>query len=257
MSQKNEYGAALRSLRRKANLTQDQISDMIGVSRQTVGSWEQNRTSPDKNQILEWLSFCGSSFNELVSLTSELDVVMVHEFQPAQTGAEALKKNDFMTLDEMMELEKSLPEGSQVYITSLFAPQESGDQEFTRIVADNIERGIKHTYALRDKLEARDIRERLSKKLGIGLAELSNVEFKKIDLEVCVRNETIKFLANKAVIFNVNEPGRGILYEGYHAFDYHPNFASDAGRTLLAPFSEKVSKDVVRMIREAEEIQFN
>ena len=41
----------LKQLRRQQHLSQMALSKIIGVSQQTVGSWETGRTSPDNNMI--------------------------------------------------------------------------------------------------------------------------------------------------------------------------------------------------------------
>ena len=43
-------GNKITQLRKKYNLTQEQLSEKIGVSRQTLSNWEGNITSPDLNQ---------------------------------------------------------------------------------------------------------------------------------------------------------------------------------------------------------------
>lgn len=41
----------LKTLRKKQHLSQMALSKFIGVSQQTIGSWETGRTSPDNNMI--------------------------------------------------------------------------------------------------------------------------------------------------------------------------------------------------------------
>lgn len=60
-------GARIRRAREALNLTQDQIGDLIGVSRAAVAQWESDQTSPVRKRMealagalrvsVEWLSF--------------------------------------------------------------------------------------------------------------------------------------------------------------------------------------------------------
>ena len=46
------FGTRLRDLREKANLSQPQLADILGVQRQTISSWEQGTTAPDVRLLL-------------------------------------------------------------------------------------------------------------------------------------------------------------------------------------------------------------
>ena len=43
-------GKKIVSLRKKYNFTQEKLAERIGVSRQTLSSWESDITSPDLQQ---------------------------------------------------------------------------------------------------------------------------------------------------------------------------------------------------------------
>ncbi|WP_312281996.1 helix-turn-helix transcriptional regulator [Oscillibacter sp.] len=38
----------LQDLRKKSNYSQEQVSDMLGISRQTVSKWESGQGKPEK-----------------------------------------------------------------------------------------------------------------------------------------------------------------------------------------------------------------
>lgn len=48
-------GTRIKELRKKNNVTQKQLADLLQVSQQTVGSWEVNRAEPNTD-ILKQLS---------------------------------------------------------------------------------------------------------------------------------------------------------------------------------------------------------
>ena len=42
-----EIGSKLQGARANANLTQEQVAKALGVSRQTISNWENEKTYPD------------------------------------------------------------------------------------------------------------------------------------------------------------------------------------------------------------------
>lgn len=47
-----EIGAKLQKARAKANLTQEQVAESLGVSRQTISNWENEKTYPDIRSVV-------------------------------------------------------------------------------------------------------------------------------------------------------------------------------------------------------------
>lgn len=45
-------GDHIQQARKKAQLSQEKLGDMVGVTRQTISNWELNITTPDANQLL-------------------------------------------------------------------------------------------------------------------------------------------------------------------------------------------------------------
>ena len=45
-------GDRIQQARKKAQLSQEKLGDMVGVTRQTISNWELNITTPDANQLL-------------------------------------------------------------------------------------------------------------------------------------------------------------------------------------------------------------
>ena len=48
-----EIGNKILELRKKANLSQEQLAEKINVTRQTISKWELNETTPDIKQAKE------------------------------------------------------------------------------------------------------------------------------------------------------------------------------------------------------------
>lgn len=61
-----DIGQKLKDTRAKAGLTQEQVAEIIGVSRQTVSSWENNRSYPDIASILKLSDLYSLSLDELL-----------------------------------------------------------------------------------------------------------------------------------------------------------------------------------------------
>ena len=48
----NHIGEKIKELRRKKDLTQEKLAEMLGVAYQTVSKWETGITSPDLSLIV-------------------------------------------------------------------------------------------------------------------------------------------------------------------------------------------------------------
>ncbi|MDD6133267.1 MAG: helix-turn-helix transcriptional regulator [Selenomonadaceae bacterium] len=61
----------LKKARNDRHLSQRALADIIGVSQQTVGSWEVGRTSPDNEMLKKLASFFNVSVDYLLGRTGE------------------------------------------------------------------------------------------------------------------------------------------------------------------------------------------
>ncbi len=61
-----EIGNKILELRKKNNITQEELADKVGVSRQTISKWELGETSPDLKQAKELSKLFNISLDELV-----------------------------------------------------------------------------------------------------------------------------------------------------------------------------------------------
>ena len=60
-----ELGKQIYELRKKANLSQEQLAEKVGVSRQTISKWELGETAPDIKQAQILSQVFGVSLDEL------------------------------------------------------------------------------------------------------------------------------------------------------------------------------------------------
>ena len=61
-----EFGQKLKEARQKAGLTQEAVAQAIGVSRQSLSNWENDRTYPDLGSVLRLSDLYGLSLDDLL-----------------------------------------------------------------------------------------------------------------------------------------------------------------------------------------------
>ena len=61
-----EFGQKLREARMKAGLTQESVAGQVGVSRQTMSNWENDRSYPDLASVLKLSELYGLSVDEML-----------------------------------------------------------------------------------------------------------------------------------------------------------------------------------------------
>ena len=50
-----DFGEQIKRIRKDLVLTQEQMADKLGVSRQAVSNWENNRNLPDIEMLIEMI----------------------------------------------------------------------------------------------------------------------------------------------------------------------------------------------------------
>ena len=61
-----EYAERLFEYRKKANLSQEELAEKIGVSRQAVSKWERGEASPDTDNLIALSEVYGVTLDELI-----------------------------------------------------------------------------------------------------------------------------------------------------------------------------------------------
>lgn len=86
-------GDHIQQARKKAQLSQEKLGDMVGVTRQTISNWELNITTPDANQLL------ALSKALQVSMDALMDNDLQHLLEQKVTVVEAkVNKNNTLLL---------------------------------------------------------------------------------------------------------------------------------------------------------------
>ena len=66
MKGRKMFSQNLQKLRSEKNLSQEQLADKIGVSRQTISAWESGKASPELDKITTISKLFSVSIDELV-----------------------------------------------------------------------------------------------------------------------------------------------------------------------------------------------
>ena len=66
-----ELGNRLAELRKQHNLSQEELADQLGVSRQAISKWERGEASPDTDNLIELARIYNISLDELLGLKKE------------------------------------------------------------------------------------------------------------------------------------------------------------------------------------------
>lgn len=71
-------GETLASLRKAKGLSQEQLSEELGLTRQTISKWELNQSTPDINYLVQLSDFFGVSTDYLIKGKKE-DTITVSD----------------------------------------------------------------------------------------------------------------------------------------------------------------------------------
>mgnify|MGYP000013632361 CR=1 FL=1 len=63
-------GETIQCLRTKRRLSQEQLAELVGVSRQAVSKWELNAALPDTDKLVPWPG-PGVSVDELLAMSQK------------------------------------------------------------------------------------------------------------------------------------------------------------------------------------------
>lgn len=63
-----EYGKKLYELRKQKSISQEEVANKLGVSRQSVSLWETNQASPSMENLISFAKLFNISLDELVGL---------------------------------------------------------------------------------------------------------------------------------------------------------------------------------------------
>lgn len=66
----------LCELRKKHNLSQEELASMLGVSRQAISKWERSESSPDTDNLIELARIYNMTLDELLNGNDAIDLIV-------------------------------------------------------------------------------------------------------------------------------------------------------------------------------------
>ncbi len=88
-------------LRKKAGMSQEELAEQLGVSRQSVSKWEGAQSAPDLNRILQLSKIFGVTTDYL--LKDEIDIPETEQTLPADTDGPALRRVTMAEANSFLE----------------------------------------------------------------------------------------------------------------------------------------------------------
>ena len=79
----------LKKIRKDNNLSQEQLAEKLGVSRQSVSKWESGLSYPEMDKVLQICKLFNLNINELINE----DIKEVNELKEAQ-----VRTNKYVTI---------------------------------------------------------------------------------------------------------------------------------------------------------------
>ena len=79
----------LCELRKKHNLSQEELADKLGVSRQAVSKWERSESSPDTDNLIQLAKLYGISLDELLNGDDAIDIIEENKNSNSQDNSDS------------------------------------------------------------------------------------------------------------------------------------------------------------------------
>lgn len=117
-------GKKILELRKKNNLSQEELAEVVGVSRQTISNWELDETAPDLKQIQKLVSVFNFSVDELIGNENVL-LKKVNNTENNSRLIIKLVKTVGITLGVLLFL-LLIFVGSSLFITNYYSAEPSG-----------------------------------------------------------------------------------------------------------------------------------
>lgn len=96
-----DIGFKIRELRKKNSITQDRLSQYLGISSQAISKWENGTALPDITLVPKLSSFFGVSTDELFSINPEITDKKLLEYK--EKAREFKKVFDYESVARLME----------------------------------------------------------------------------------------------------------------------------------------------------------
>lgn len=95
-----KFGDKLIALRKKNGLSQEELAEKLGVSRQSVSKWESNNTYPETDKIVQICNLFGCSMDDLINdKITDIDQVIRKEKSASTINIDSLLEFITKTID--------------------------------------------------------------------------------------------------------------------------------------------------------------
>ena len=99
-----EIADRLIKLRKKNGLSQEELADKLGLSRQAVSKWERAEASPDTDNLICLAKIYGVSLDELLNTDATVEEIVEEQVktdtvEAEEVKAEEIKKKDSVNID--------------------------------------------------------------------------------------------------------------------------------------------------------------
>ena len=89
-----EIADRLIKLRKKHGLSQEDLADKLGLSRQAVSKWERAEASPDTDNLICLAKLYGVSLDELLSTDEDVDTIAKEQVKKEDEEKDTIKLTD-------------------------------------------------------------------------------------------------------------------------------------------------------------------
>ena len=111
-----EIANRLVNLRKEKGLSQEQLAEKIGVSRQAVSKWERSEASPDTDNIILLARLYNVSLDELLRTDDDIPETEDSAEEPEASGFEQAETEEEENFTESDGYYKESPNGDKVHI---------------------------------------------------------------------------------------------------------------------------------------------
>lgn len=134
-----EIAERLIKLRKEKGLSQEDLAEKLGLSRQAVSKWERAEASPDTDNLICLARIYGVSLDELLNTSDSVDDIVKEQVKSAEGTKEEIKKDRVHIGADGIHVESK--DGEEVHI--------SGDGIFVKDKEDEVNIGCGKNHAFK------------------------------------------------------------------------------------------------------------
>lgn len=114
----SKFSTMLVTLRKNKGLSQEKLASDIGVARYTISDWENERTQPDNDSLLDLATYFNVTVDYLLGRTAVRSELDLSKIQDARYIKELLIENEILPEDQNLteeELNKLFKKIADIY----------------------------------------------------------------------------------------------------------------------------------------------